>query len=181
MVDSPLPPGQDPFVPIILLIGLPGSGKSTLAQKLVEVWPATRLISTDAIRAQLFGDEATQGPWLQVWREVRCQLHQSAQLIRQGNLDRVLFDATNAVRKQRRQVVALARSQGFTHVCGLWLNTALPLCLERNQHRDRQVPIPVILRMHRCLVGAVPSLEEGLDGVIEVGMGSTGGNAVREE
>ena len=47
---------------LILLIGLPGSGKSSLAEQLVAQSPGSAIISTDAIRAQLFGDEGIQGP-----------------------------------------------------------------------------------------------------------------------
>jgi predicted kinase len=49
---------------LILLIGLPGSGKSTLAKQLLAECPQMALISTDAIRGQLFGSQAVQGPWL---------------------------------------------------------------------------------------------------------------------
>ena len=59
---------------LILLIGLPGSGKSTLAKQLLTECPQMQLISTDAIRGQLFGSEAIQGPWLLIWRELERQL-----------------------------------------------------------------------------------------------------------
>ena len=59
---------------LILLIGLPGSGKSTLAKQLFTECPQMQLISTDAIRGQLFGSEAIQGPWLLIWRELERQL-----------------------------------------------------------------------------------------------------------
>jgi predicted kinase len=154
---SPLP------VHLILLIGLPGSGKSSIATKLVEANPQRCLISTDAIRAQLFGDEAVQGAWSQIWRELEQQM-QNAVNVRVETI----FDATNVVRKQRREAIALARQCGFTYITALWLNTPLTTCLERNQNRDRRVPVSVILDMYRCLVGAPPALEEGVDRLIEV-------------
>lgn len=162
-------PIQDAEIPLWLLIGLPGSGKSTLAQQWVHLGDR-RIISTDHIRAQLFGDAAIQGTWLQVWREVRCQLRQAAEQVRRGQLQSVLLDATHVIQKQRRQAIALARNCGFTHITGLWLDIPLATCLQRNQQRSRQVPSEIIAQMHRCFVGALPSLQEDLDRLIIVTM-----------
>lgn len=152
---------------LILLIGLPGSGKSYLAQKLLE--PQRQLVSTDAIRYQLFGNEAIQGPWLLIWQEVQRQFQQAA------SAGEAIYDATNAVRRHRREVIALARATGFTQIIGLWVDTPVWLCLARNRRRQRQVPEDVIFRMHRQLKDAPPSLQEGLDRLIYYipGVGST--------
>ncbi|MBN8562904.1 MAG: AAA family ATPase [Leptolyngbya sp. UWPOB_LEPTO1] len=166
------------------MIGLPGSGKSTLADSLLadESLPSEllcsrewnfqdthtrRLISTDAIRAQLFGDEAIQGSWLKIWLEVRSQFQQAGSAIAADELEFAIYDATNAVRKQRRAAIALARKAGFTHITGIWVNPTIEICLERNRLRSRQVPEEVIHRMARRLYGAPPSVEEGLDCLIE--------------
>ncbi|MDX2214637.1 MAG: AAA family ATPase [Oculatellaceae cyanobacterium bins.114] len=151
---------------LLLLIGLPGSGKSTLAKMLLETQPGRILISTDAIRGQLFGNEAVQGPWRQVWAELQRQLQQAALQVSDGLAQEAIFDATNVVRRQRREAIALIRQCGFTHLTGLWLDVPLEVCLERNQKRDRQVPDAIIQRMHRCLTGAPPSLQERLDCLI---------------
>lgn len=161
---STLQPFSTQLPVLILLIGLPGSGKSTVANSLTT--PDAFLISTDAIRAQLFGDEAIQGSWLRIWLEVRRQFQEAVSKIVQGQAMLAVYDATNVVRKQRRQTIALARKVGFSEIVGLWINTPLPICLERNRSRDRQVPEAVILRMHRRLQGAPPTLEEGLDRLI---------------
>ncbi|WP_414530668.1 AAA family ATPase [Nodularia chucula] len=146
---------------LFLLIGLPGSGKSTLAQQLVAECPQMHLISTDAIRGQLFGSEATQGPWLLIWREIERQFQQAV-----AAQQTVIFDATNAQRRQRREIIALTREIGFTHITALWVRTPVWLCLARNQKRQRQVPQEIILRMHRQLRDAPPTLEEGIDKLI---------------
>ncbi|MEA5575614.1 AAA family ATPase [Anabaena sp. UHCC 0451] len=146
---------------LLLLIGLPGSGKSTLAKQLLTECPQMRLISTDAIRGQLFGSEATQGSWLLIWQEIERQFQQATSISIP-----TIFDATNAQRKQRREMVELARHIGFTHITGLWLKTPVWLCLARNKQRNRHVPEEVILRMHRQLRDAPPSLDDGLDQLI---------------
>jgi predicted kinase len=153
---------------LILLIGLPGSGKSSLAQQLVAECPHNQLIATDAIRAQLFGDESIQGSWLLVWREVQRQFSQAVEEKRQA-----IYDATNAARKQRREAIATARDRGFTQITGLWLDTPVQECLERNRLRSRQVPEEVILQMYRQLVDAPPTLADGLDRLIRYSPAST--------
>ena len=151
---------------LILLIGLPGSGKSTLAQQLIAEMPHSLLISTDNIRGQMFGDEAIQGPWLLVWRELQRQLEQAAFAINQRQATILIYDATNAARRQRKDAIALCRETGFTHITGLWFDTPIWLCLSRNRRRQRQVPEDVILRMYRQLRDAPPSLADGFDELI---------------
>ena len=117
-----------------------------------------QLISTDVIRGQLFGSEAYQGSWTLIWQEIQRQLHQA--VTKNSN---TIFDATNAQRRQRREVITLARQVGFTQIIALWLRTPVWLCLSRNRMRQRQVPEDIIFRMHRQLRDAPPSLEEGID------------------
>ncbi len=154
------------MVKLILLIGLPGSGKSSLAHQLLAAEPKLLLISTDNIRKHLFGDEAIQGPWFLIWQEVQRQFQQAVVQISQGVAPAAIYDATNAQRRHRREVIALARATGFTHVTGLWLDIPVWLCLARNKRRDRRVPEDVIFRMYRQLRDAPPSLPEGLDCLI---------------
>ena len=143
---------------LIILIGLPGSGKSTLARQLLEAWPAYRWVSSDRIRARLFGDEAVQGDWRLIWGEIRSQLS-SAVLDSPG----AIYDATNAKRANRKEAIALGRELGFPLISGIWVRTPLQHCLQRNQQRHRQVPEDVILTMYRQLWGAPPALSEGMD------------------
>jgi len=136
-----------------------------LAQKLLQEHPERSLISTDAIRAQLFGDEAIQGSWRLVQQEIQLQLRQAVQQAQVGQPGALaaIYDATNVRRKNRREAIAQIRAIGFRQIRGIWLDTPLPICLERNRQRCRQVPEAVILRMDRQLRGAPPSLSDGLD------------------
>ncbi len=123
--------------------------------------PNLRLVSTDALRAELFGNEATQGPWPQIWSQVRLRWQQHLD----AGCD-VIYDATNVVRRQRRALILQARRLGFGRITGWWLDVPLAVCLERNQRRARQVPPAVIQRMDRQLQGAPPSLAEDFDGLV---------------
>lgn len=146
---------------LILLIGLPGSGKSSLASLLLAENPSCQLISTDSIRAELFGDESVQGPWLLVWGQIEQQFRQAVE-----HSSAAIYDATNAVRQQRKEAIALARVTGFTNITGIWLDTPLQVCLERNRQRHRIVPDEVILQMHFSLICAPPTQQDGLDCLI---------------
>ncbi|OCQ99263.1 hypothetical protein BCD67_08875 [Oscillatoriales cyanobacterium USR001] len=149
---------------LFFLIGLPGSGKSYLAQNLIAQHPECQIISTDTIRAKLFGDEAAQGSWLQVWGEVEQQFQQAIALAATA-----IYDATNAKSRHRRAAIARARELGFTEITGLWLDISLDMCMERNRQRERQVPEEIILQMHHQLQGAPPNLEDGFDTLIVLG------------
>lgn len=148
---------------LVIMIGLPGSGKSTLATQLMgaEGWD---LVSTDQIRASLYGDEAVQGSWLQIWEEVQRQLR----AIAQHPHGKAIYDATNVVRQQRRSLIDAARQWGYQSITALWLDVPLELCLQRNRGRSRQVPEAVICQMSHHLEGGPPSLEEGLDGLTRI-------------
>jgi predicted kinase len=146
---------------LIVLIGLPGSGKSSFASSLAAKCPGSQVISTDAIRAQLFGSEAIQGEWLLVWHHVQRQMQQAVE-----QSVGAIYDATNAVRTHRLEAIALARTTGVTHITGVWVDTPIQVCLEQNRSRSRIVPEEVIWRMHSSLVDAPPSLQDGLDCLI---------------
>ncbi len=153
---------------LILLIGLPGSGKSSLASFLLAEYPRSRLISTDAIRAQLFGDEGVQGPWMLVWYQIERQFREA---VEQSSV--AIYDATNAVQCHRKEAIDLAHATGFTDIIGIWLDTPLQVCLERNRKRDRTVPDEVILQMHSSLICAPPTRQDGLDCLIRYSSVST--------
>ncbi len=84
-----------------LLIGPPGSGKTTLAHELAPLLQgdgelSALVLSTDAIRAELFGDAAVQGPWDEI-RALMLQRLQEA--VAAGRP--VIIDATHARRPWR--------------------------------------------------------------------------------
>lgn len=152
-------------VSLLVMIGLPGSGKTTLAHRFA---PADRLVSTDAVRRELFGDEVIQGPWSQVEARVMTRLVQAQIRCQATPAQCAVYDATNVVRRQRCRFLRQAREIGFTTIYGCWLDYSLDLCLERNRLRSRQVPNAIVQRMHRCLAGAPPNLDDGFEGLVRI-------------
>ncbi|MEM6835964.1 MAG: AAA family ATPase [Cyanobacteria bacterium P01_C01_bin.120] len=154
---------HSPDIPLWLLIGLPGSGKSTWARSFQSAEKAITIVSTDRIRGDLFGNEAMQGPWPQVWDTVVMQFRAAIRQTQQGQLVGTVYDATNTKRQGRRQIIKTAHSLGFNRILAVWLDVPLAECLQRNEQRSRQVPVEVIHTMARSLAGAPPDCAEGFD------------------
>jgi predicted kinase len=135
------------------LIGPPGAGKSTFAAQLATLGNYT-IVSTDAIRTQLYGDETIQGSWPDIEQEVLRQIQNSIQ-----NQQGVIYDATNAKRSWRMGLLQQLPSE----MCWMaWhLKTSLKQCLQWNQQRTRQVPAIVINQMYQDLQAFPPLPGEG--------------------
>jgi len=156
-------------IPFWMLIGLPGSGKSTWAEQFAAGRSPLRLVSTDRIRAHLYGDEAIQGHWLQIWQRVESQFAQGVAETRRAEADGILYDATNTRRRQRRDVLQTARAAGCTRLLAVWFDVPIAVCLQRNRQRSRQVPEEILHSMARQLASAPPHYDEGFDAVFRVG------------
>lgn len=142
----------------LVLIGLPASGKSTLASQLGNALPTATIVSSDAIRAELYGDAAIQREPARVFAVAHARLHRA---LVAGSA--TIFDATNLEAPFRRQLLAQLRSWGAQRIIGLWLDTPLEVCRVRNKNRVRVIPDRALERMHRQLCAYPPTLEEGFD------------------
>jgi predicted kinase len=136
------------------LIGVPGSGKSTFARQLARVTGGA-IVSTDRIRAQLFGDEAIQGDWRAIEAEAIAKIRSTARDRRP-----VIYDATNAKRCWR---IEMLHKLGDLDVLwmGWYLTPPLSRCQQFNRQRDRQVPDAVIEAFYRSLRRFPPIDAEG--------------------
>ena len=147
-----------------LLIGAPASGKTTLAVVLAKLTGAV-VLSTDVVRAELFGDAAVQGPW----RDIEAQFHHRiCQSVAAGIP--VIVDATHARRPWRLAITQALALPAPVEWIGWWLYTPLATCLQWNQTRKRLVPEPVIREMAAALADPAfgPSRAEGFAAVVAV-------------
>lgn len=137
----------------ILLVGLPGSGKSTLAAET----PGVVEINRDRIRERLFGSRTHHAHEGAVSRE-------HARLIRDhaARGDDLVISDTHTQRRTRKDLIRVLQALGYR--VEVWvLDVGEATCRERNRQRRPPVPAEVIARMSRRLLGAPPSLEEGMD------------------
>lgn len=138
---------------LTIMIGIPGSGKSTIASAFGEV------VSTDAIRGELFGDEGDQRNGNRVWREAYSRIHA---LLAEGK-DAVL-DATNVSAKRRKEEIA--EFAEASEIMAVWVDTPIEVAIKRNANRDRKVPYSVIRRMNNQL--EIPNLDEGFSTIVKL-------------
>ena len=153
-----------------LLIGQPASGKTTLAKALAPLLsapgePPAQVLSTDAIRAEVFGDAAVQGPWV----DIQQRLHQRIQECVAAGIP-VIVDATHARRAWRLALTQALPLPAPVEWIGWWLYTDLPTSLEWNSRRERAVPVPVIQEMAAALADPHfgPSRAEGFAAICAV-------------
>lgn len=135
------------------MVGLPASGKSTYTSTLNK--DTTKVVSTDAIRAELYGDEAIQGNGAVVFAEAHKRV---AQYLAEGY--DVVLDATHVGRKDRRRALT---HKADKHVA-VYVGTDAEECKRRNALRERVVPAEVIDRMAQRLT--MPTIEEGFDEIV---------------
>lgn len=119
---------------ITLLIGLPASGKSTYARENLH----DPIISSDALRQELCGDESDQSHNREVFQVLHARVQMA--LVHGEN---VVVDATNLTMKSRRPLLDMARRY---HAAANAIIMAIPYheVLERNEMRQRHVPAEAI-------------------------------------
>ncbi len=137
-----------------MMIGCPGSGKSYEAERIARLEDAV-IVSSDAIRGELYGDESCQNNPKRVFELVDKRVREA---LESGK--NVIMDATNITGRHRARWVTKMKTDGIKMIAVV-METPLDLCLERQNLRDRKVPEDVICRMHWNLQG--PTKEEGWD------------------
>lgn len=141
-------------------VGISGSGKTTIAK--CRATPEEVILSSDAIRAQLWGDESDQQNPQKVFdtmfKEAIAALHAGKN---------VHYDSTGLSMKHRLHFIKSIRSQFSNDELALHcIIVAAPIeeCIERNNSRERVVPEHVIWKQAKSF--HVPVENEGWDDII---------------
>jgi protein phosphatase len=140
---QPTAPLDLPDPCLVVLVGAAGSGKSTLAARLFH---ADQILSSDAYRAAVSGDEGDQ----RSTRRAFSILHQELERRLRASLT-VVVDATNVTSLARRSLLLRARATGVPAVA-IVLDLEPDLVLGRNQARTgRVVPSAAVERQLAAL------------------------------
>ncbi|MDX2267428.1 MAG: AAA family ATPase [Bryobacter sp.] len=150
--------GRSSIPTVQILIGLPGSGKST--------WAAGQtgavVLSSDATRILLCGDETNQTIHGAVFRTLRFVLRERLRLAQ----PRTIIDATNLRRRDRKPFLAIAAQFG-ARAEAIVFAPPLEVVLTRNAQRSRVVPPEVIQRMATRF--ELPTRGEGFARITSIG------------
>lgn len=135
---------------INMLIGLPGIGKSTFIRQQFNNQPIT-VLSTDAIRKELTGDEANTSKDKKMWATLYDRFESSLQSTRKNDAN-IVLDATFLNRKRRVSFFEIIRNwinnQGGDCILNVFTFPVDPkLAIERQKGRDRKVPEKAIFSM----------------------------------
>jgi putative nucleotidyltransferase with HDIG domain len=125
---------------LILLVGIPGSGKTTYAKNYIEQNSDTIHLSSDAIRKELYGDEAIQGNPGDVFALMQKR---AVEALNEGY--DVIYDATNIARKDRASIISVCPKFAKIEVHIIW--APIETCIERDAARERTVGKEVIDKM----------------------------------
>jgi predicted kinase len=139
---------------LILLTGIPGSGKTTYAKEYIEKKSNTIHLSSDSIRAELYGDESIQGNPAEIFSLMQKR---AVEALNDGY--DVIYDATNITRKDRSSIINVCPKFAKIECHIIW--APIEECIKRDTLRDRTVGKEVIDRMLKRF--QAPYYDEGID------------------
>ena len=144
---------------LILLVGIPGAGKTTYANEYKKSNLNTIHLSSDIIRAELYGDESIQGNPAEVF-----SLMQKRAIEALNNGKDVIYDATGITRKDRAGIISICPKFAKIEAHIIW--APIETCIERDAARERTVGKVVIDRMLKKF--QAPYYDEGIDEIVIV-------------
>ena len=144
-------------------VGLPGSGKSTHAEKLSASRKRCAIVSSDAVRHDLWGDANDQREPGKVFEE----MFKRVRFFLERDYD-IIYDATNLSAKKRASTLSRIRREIKVPMIARCIFVSCPLeeCKDRQEGRERKVPVEVIDRMVRQF--QPPWYNEGWDDIVIV-------------
>ena len=137
----------------IMMIGVAGSGKSFYAKELAHDSNAI-IVSSDAIRGELYGDENDQTHNAEVFEEVHRRILTA---LKEGQ--NAIYDATNLSAKRRKAF--LTQLPKGTLKQAVVVATDYDIIQQQNAARERVVPSDVIKSMYLRM--QMPRKSEGWD------------------
>ena len=142
---------------IIMLIGAAASGKTTAAPKIAAKNNAV-IISTDRIRAALYGAEHIQGDW----QEIEAVLYDRIKNAIKANKN-IILDSTHFKKEYRVKIIKnFSKCSEFS---AYFFNYPFSVIYKRNKERARRVPFEVLAAMYKELKSAPPLLSEGFKSI----------------
>lgn len=145
---------------VVLLIGLPGSGKTSFT--------LARLARTHVHLSKDHWPNARH-------REARLR-RRLREALAEGRS--VVVDNTNAARRDRAPLVAIAREAG-ARVIAYWLDADVRTCLARNARREGRARVPDVAIYAFAKRFEPPGADEGFDACYRVRLLDGGGFEVR--
>lgn len=139
---------------LIVCCGIPGSGKTYYSKEYIEKNPNTIHLSSDSIRAELYGDESIQGDPNEVFT-----LMQKRAVEALNNGQNVVYDATSITRKDRAGIIGACPKFAKIEAHVVW--APIETCIERDAARERTVGKEVIDRMLKRFQASY--YDEGID------------------
>lgn len=147
---------------VAMMIGVPGSGKSTVARQISELLNIA-VLSSDECRKEISGDANDQSVSREAWAMVYDRARQSIESGRS-----VIIDGIHTNVEMRRRDIQQYKQFGARAVVGIYIQTDVATCIDRNENRDRVVPEFVIRNMQIGIDRYPPSTDDGFDYVIPV-------------
>jgi len=142
---------------LIIGIGIPGSGKTTILKNFAEK-NNYAYVCPDDIRQEISGDVYDRSKNKEVWIEAKKR---AAKEFNNGNV--VVFDATFANSKERKEFLSSARDNGADKIEGIFVDIPIEIAKERNMNRERNVPELDIDRMNKNIQKFPPEIADGFD------------------
>ena len=143
-----------------MLIGAAASGKSTAAPKIAADNNAL-ILSTDRIRAALYGAEHIQGNW----QDIEAVLYDRIKNAIKQNKN-IILDSTHFKKEYRAKIIK--NFAKYSEFSAYYFNYPFALIYSRNKHRARRVPFEVLAAMYKELKKTPPLLSEGFKNIIKV-------------
>ena len=140
-----------------MLIGAAASGKSTAAPKIAAENNAV-ILSTDRIRAALYGAEHIQGNW----QEIEAVLYDRIKNAIKADKN-IILDSTHFKKEYRAKIIK--NFAKYSEFSAYYFNYPFTLIYSRNKHRARRVPFEVLAAMYEHLKNAPPTLAEGFKSI----------------